>query len=62
MDILKHTLTKKHIKETAFFILDPKNVSYNTRLNGNEGQCFLYEGCNLIAFHICLHCLITQGK
>ena len=31
-------------------------------LSGNEGQCFLYEGCKLIAFHMSLQCLITQAK
>ena len=37
--------------------LRPENVSYNTRLSGNEGQCFLHEGRNLIAFHLSLQCL-----
>ena len=32
------------------------------RLSGNEGQYFLYEGFKLIAFHMSLQCLITQGK
>ena len=50
-----------HIRNSIFH-LRPKNVSYNTRLSGNEGQCFLYEGCKLITFHMSLQCLITQGK
>ena len=41
------------------FSLRPKNVSYNTRLSGNEGQCFLHEGSKLIAFHMSLQCLST---
>ena len=40
-----------HIKNSIFH-LRPKSVSNNTRLSGNEGQCFLYEGCKLIAFHM----------
>ena len=40
-----------HIRNSIFH-LRPKNVSYNTRLSGNEGQCFLYKGCKLIAFHM----------
>ena len=48
-----------HIRNSIFH-LRPKNVSHIMRLSGNEGQCFLYEGCKLIAFH--MSCLITQGK
>ena len=48
-----------HLQETGPFHLIPKNVSYNTRLSGNEGQCFLYEGHKLIACHMSLHCLST---
>ena len=40
-----------HIRNSIFH-LRPKNVSSNTRLSGNEDQCFLYEGCKLIAFHM----------
>ena len=40
-----------HIRNSVFH-LRPKNVSYNTRIGGNEGQCFLYEGPKLVAFHI----------
>ena len=50
-----------HIRNSIFY-LRPKNVSYSTRVSGNEGQCFLYEGCKLITFHMSLQCLITQGK
>ena len=50
-----------HIRNSIFH-LRPKEVSYNTRLSGNKCQCFLYEGCKLIAFHMSLQCLITQGK
>ena len=42
-----------HIRNDTFH-LRPKNVSSNMRLNGNEGQCFLYEGCKLIAVHVSL--------
>ena len=43
----------------SIFYLRPKNVSYNTRLSGNDGKCFLYEGRKLIAFHMSLQCLTT---
>ena len=47
-----------HIRNSIFH-LRPKHVSYNTRLSGNKGQCFLYKGRNLIAFHMSLQCLST---
>ena len=31
-----------NIPHVSSFHLRPKNVSYNTRLSGNEGQCFCY--------------------
>ena len=34
------------------FHLRAKIVFYNTRLSGNEGQCFLYKGPKLIVFHV----------
>ena len=50
-----------HIRNSIFH-LRPKNVSYNMRLSGNEGQYFLHEGCKLTPFHMSLQCLITQVK
>ena len=38
-----------HIRNSIFHS-KPKNVSYNKRLSGNEGQYFLYEGRKLIAY------------
>ena len=29
--------------KNSIFHLRPRNVSYHTRLSGNEGQCFLHE-------------------
>ena len=43
----------QHIRNSIFY-LRPKNVSYHKRLSGNKGQCFLYKGCKLIAFHVSL--------
>ena len=33
-----------HIRNSIFH-LRPKNVSYNMKLSGNEGQCFLHFIC-----------------
>ena len=43
----------------SIFHLRPKNVSYNMKLSGNEGQSFLYEGHKSIARHMSLQCLST---
>ena len=44
----------------SIFHLTPKNVSYSTRLSGNEDQCFLYEGYKVIALHMSIQCLIKH--
>ena len=48
-----------HTRNSIFYFR-PKNVSYNTSVSGNEGQCFLYKGCKLIAFHISSQCSNTR--
>ena len=51
--------SKFQLIRNNIFHLRPKNVSYNVRLSGNEGECVLYEGYKLIAFHMSLQCLST---
>ena len=53
IDLLRSKLA---LIRNSIFHLRPKN---NTRLCGNEGKCFLYEGRKLIAFRISLQCLST---
>ena len=44
--------TVSHAYKKQHFHLRPKNVSYKTRLRGNEGQCFLYKDRKFIAFDV----------
>ena len=41
--VIKQYRKKFPLITNSIFHLRPENVSYNTRLSGNEGQCFLYE-------------------
>ena len=44
-----------HLVQKQHFSFETKNMFLVTlRPSGNEGQCFLYEGCKLIAFHMSL--------
>ena len=48
---VSHYSNIPHIRNSIFHLI-PKNVFYTTRPSGYEGQCSLYEGCKLIAFHM----------
>ena len=54
--------SKFQLIRNSIFHLRSKNVCYNTRLSGNEGQCFLCEGYKVSvsytrAIHVSLQCL-----
>ena len=51
-----------NIPHISTFHLRPKNVSYNTKLSGNEGQCFCYTKVNSISYVLIMFDYTRQIK